>query len=390
MEYIIIAALFFAAVLLSAVIAGAAARKTSGKIDMLNAKIEQFTLLNQSSDKLLREELSGSLEMNRRSISDAMDSGLRSISSTVGEKLELIRGTVDEKMTKSLNERLDSNFRQIGEHLSELYKSLGELNRLSGGVQDLNRTLSNVKTRGVWGEQQLGAILSDIMTPSQYEKNAITKRGSQDRVEFAIKLPSGTDSGGFTYLPIDSKLPSDIYRKIYTSAENCDADSLSAAVKELEQRIKAEAKAISSKYIDPPATTDFAIMFLPTEGLFAEVLRIDGLSEWCQTNERIMIAGPTTIAALLNSLRVGFANVALNEKSVEVMRLLMAVKSQYQKFGEQIDGVRARLSSALRSADELKHRSEIIQRRMQSIDAIDGGDADRLLGLGGEIYEDNE
>lgn len=183
-------------------------------------------------------------------------------------------------------------------------------------------------------------------------------------------------------------MPSDIYKRIYDSAESCDPAATAAAIKELEMRIKNEAKTISAKYIDPPYTTDFAVMFLPTEGLYAEVLRIDGLSEWCQTNAGVMIAGPATITALLNSLRVGFANVALNEKSVEVMRLLTAVKAQYRKFGEQIDGVRSRLSSALKSADELKHRSELIQRKMSGIGELPSDESDRLLGFADEEESD--
>lgn len=381
MEYIILALLLVATALLIALLIAAKKANASKSIISIEAQLEALERSIAVSNKLLREELSNSLEASRRSASSAMESGFYGITSIMNDKLDAIKGTVDEKMTKTLNERLDSNFKQIGEQLSKLYKSLGELSSLSGGVMDLNRTLSNVKARGIWGEQQLAAILEDTMTRSQYDRNVITKRGSADRVEFAVKLPSGTSPDKFTYLPIDSKLPSDIYKRIYDASRACDAEAVAAASKELELRIKSEAKTISSKYIDPPFTTDFAIMFLPTEGLYAEALRIDGLSEWCQTNAKVMIAGPTTITALLNSLRVGFRNVALNEKSLEVMQLLMAVKTQYIKFGEQIENVRLRLNSALKSADELKHRSDIIQRKMSSIDELNQDDSMKLLGM---------
>ncbi len=372
-------------------------RDNARPLGEIKAQLDGIHTAQLTSDQILRQELSKSLSDNReelsksidsfrRSQSDMMESGFGSVRNTMNEKLGEIKGVVDEKMQKTLNERLDSNFKQIGEQLSELYKTLGELNQLSGGVQDLNRTLSNVKTRGIWGEQQLAAILEDTMSSAQYEKNVATKRGSSDRVEFAVKLPSSTgDKKTFTYLPIDSKMPSDIYNKILDASEACDSAAVAAGVKELEQRIKAEAKSISSKYIDPPYTTDFAIMFLPTEGLYAEVLRIDGLSEWCQQSEKIMIAGPTTVTALLNSLRVGFANVALNEKSAEVLKLLMAVKAQYQKFGTQIDKVMKQLDSARSGVDELKHRSDIIQKKMGSVGKLDSDEAERVLGQVGVL-----
>lgn len=381
MEYVIAALLVILLILLAAVLISLKKGQNDRKLLAIEAQLEGIERSMAVSDKLLREELSNALDSSRRSSAQSIESGFYGIQSTLNDKLDAIKSTVDEKMTKTLNDRLDSNFKQIGDQLLELYKSLGELSRLSGGVMDLNRTLSNVKARGIWGEQQLGAILEETMTHSQYDQNVITKKGSQDRVEFAIKLPSGQDSRSITYLPIDSKMPSDIYKRIYDAASLCDSEAVAAAARELELRIKSEAKTISSKYIDPPFTTDFAIMFLPTEGLYAEVLRIDGLSEWCQTNEKVMIAGPTTITALLNSLRVGFRNVALNEKSLEVMRLLMAVKAQYQKFGEQIENVRSRLNSALKSADDLKHRSDMIQRKMSTIDELENSDSVKLLGL---------
>ncbi len=361
-------------------------RDYSREFSQVCSRLDDIRLDTHSYSKLQREELANTLDANRRASSEELSRELGEVRRVLNEKLDAIKGTVDEKLTKSLDERLDSNFKQVAESLGKLYASLGELNKLSGGVQNLNRTLANVKSRGIWGEQQLAAIIEQTMTPSQYDTNVITKSGSSERVEFAIKLPSEPDGHGFTYLPIDSKMPSDPYTRL---CEADDAESAAAASHELEARIKAEAKTINEKYIDPPNTTDFAVMFLPTESLYAEVLRIRGLSEWCQTTQRVMLAGPTTITALLNSLRVGFANVALNEKSVEVMKLLMAVKSQYQKFAEQISSVQKRLSSAMQSTEELRRRSDIIQKKMSLVGELDGRQSSELLGLDKKEQDEN-
>lgn len=413
MEYIILALLLVTIVLCVVLIVSI--NKLSKKdnsdsfkepMDKLKEEVialKQASIISNESQgnsfKLMRDEISESLARSHRqdtensallmeeqrkqigALNEAMRLGLGEIKLTTEQSLNKIQGVVDEKLTKTLNDRLDSNFKQIAENLGELYKSLGELSRLSSGVADLNRTLSNVKARGVWGEQQLSAILEQTMTPSQYDTNVITKRGSNDRVEFAVKIPTKGTSGEFTYMPIDSKFPSDIYNRLYAAADSTDREALEAAVKELEQRIKLEAKSISTKYIDPPNTTDMAVMFLPTEGLYAEVLRIDGLSEWCQTNCHVFITGPTTVTAFLNSLRVGFANVALNEKSKEVLKLLEAVKAQYANFATLIEQTQKRLSAAMTSTDELKKRSDIIQRKMKGISEMTTDESDRILGI---------
>lgn len=417
MDYIIISLLAIAIILVIILIIRTSKLSKQGNsqditepIDKLKEDIislKQASIISTENQgnafKLMREEISESLAKSRRqdaetssllmeeqrkqisSLNEAMRLGLNEIKEVTEASLNKIQGVVDEKLTKTLNDRLDSNFKQIAENLGELYKSLGELSRLSSGVADLNRTLSNVKARGVWGEQQLGAILEQTMTPTQYDVNVITKRGSSERVEFAIKIPSKGSSGEFIYLPIDSKFPSDIYNRLYSAAESADREALESATKELEQRIKLEAKSISTKYIDPPSTTDMAVMFLPTEGLYAEVLRIDGLSEWCQTNCHVFITGPTTVTAFLNSLRVGFANVALNEKSKEVLKLLEAIKSQYANFSALIDQTQKRLSAAMSSTDELKKRSDIIQRRMKDISEITATESDQILGIESDI-----
>lgn len=296
-------------------------------------------------------------------------------------KLDRMQGLISEKLDKSLNERLDENFKQVGEQLGSLYKSLGELQQLSGGVASLNKTLSNVKSRGIFGELQLEKILEQIMAPNQYDKNVITKKNSNDRVEFGIKIPEKESASNFIYLPIDSKMPTDIYNRIVTASEDLDVVGLKTAVKELENRIKTEARTIRDKYVDPPNTTNFAIMFLPTEGLFAEALRIDGLSEWCQRECRVVIAGPTTITALLNSLQLGFSNMALNKKSQDVLKLLQAIKTQYGTLEELIDNTQKKLTEAMSATDKLKSRSEIINRRMSKVAEIDFSESEKILSI---------
>ena len=318
----------------------------------------------------------------------ALNNSLKDIQESNEQKLDKIERTVNEKLDETLNNRLDSSFKQIGDQLIELYKSLGEINKLSNGVTDLNKTLSNVKTRGTWGEIQLQAILEQTMIPSQYETNVATKSNSNDRVEFAIKIPTKDDSDEFIYLPIDSKMPIDIYNRIVEASEIANAQALTAATKELEQRIKTEARTIRDKYIDPPHTTDFAIMFLPTEGLYAEALRINGLLEWCQTNCKIVISGPSTITALLNSLRLGFSNMALNKKSKDVLKLLQAIKTQYSTLSGLIDKTQKKLHDATVATEALKTRTDMIQKKMTKIEQLEMSDSNDVLGL--PAFEDEE
>ncbi|MBR3231723.1 MAG: DNA recombination protein RmuC, partial [Lachnospiraceae bacterium] len=259
---------------------------------------------------------------------------------------------------------------------------------LSGGVADLNRTLSNVKTRGVFGEVQLGRILEQTMPASQYVTNAVMKKNSDERVEFAVKFPPAFEGGEPVLLPVDAKFPSDIYNKIISAQDAGDAGALAEAVKELRNRILIEARKIRDKYIDPPATTNYAVMFLPTEGLYAEVLRVDGLTERCQ-ELGVIVAGPTTITALLNSLAVGFKNAQLSKKSVEIMHLLEAVKNQFSKFGEELDKTEKKLADAQASAARLRRRTETMERRMRTIGEIGDGEAERLLAADTEDYHES-
>ena len=329
-----------------------------------------------SSSKIQTESLLRLQDSVTRTLTDSIDR----LQSSNEEKLDQIRGVVDEKLDKTLNERLDTNFKMVGDQLGLLYKSLGELQALSSGVSDLNRTLANVKTRGVWGEVQLGRILEQTMTRSQYTVNVATKPNSDDRVEYAVLFPSQDGSGEQVYLPIDAKFPSDIYNKIIDAGENGDSRSMAAVTQELKVRILDEARTIRDKYLCPPRTTNYGIMFLPTEGLYAEVLRIDGLTEKCQSIG-VIVAGPTTITAILNSLQAGFRNVALSRKSLEVMKLLEAVKTQFAKLDDEVERTQKKLSDATKSTDRLRHRTEIIQRRMRNITELDPKEAEKLLEL---------
>lgn len=336
--------------------------------------------MRSQSDQLLRaaslqnETLTGMKDSMVRTLTESVDR----LTTSNAEHLDRIRGVVDEKLDKTLNERLDMNFKAVGDQLGRLYQSLGELQSLSGGVSELNRTLSNVKTRGTWGEVQLGRILEQTMPRSQYDVNVALKKNSDDRVEYAIRFPAQDGSEEVVYLPIDSKFPSDIYNRIIEASEAGDVQRLTAATGELKGRILEEARTIRDKYINPPLTTGYAVMFLPTEGLYAEVLRIDDLTERCQ-GMGVIVAGPTTITALLNSLQVGFRNVQLSKKSVEVMKLLEAVKAQFTRMDEDIDKTQKKLLEAQNQTERLQNRARIIRTRMRKVGEIDVEEADRLL-----------
>ncbi|MCI8786653.1 MAG: DNA recombination protein RmuC [Eubacterium sp.] len=336
--------------------------------------------LKDSLHKMGMELLKHNSDAQSR-MQETMIQALQEIQNANDRRLNDIQHNVNEKLDKSLNERLDSSFRQIGDQLSTLYKSLGELQSLSSGVSDLQKTLSNVKTRGIFGEIQLKNILMDIMDSSQYEENIATKKKSSDRVEFAIRIPDKEDRNGFIYLPIDSKFPADIYNKIADASNQADSDGLKQATKELEQRIKSEARTIRDKYIDPPNTTDFAILFLPTEGLYAEVIRIAGLTEWCQNECKIVISGPTTLVALLNSLSIGFRYLTVNKNSKEILKTLSAVKAQYEKFGQLISKTQKKLHEAQSAADDLQSRNEMIQKKLSKVELMDEADASKMLGI---------
>ena len=305
-----------------------------------------------------------SLENIRRSV----DEKLESIRRENLRQLDEMRQTVDEKLQKTLEEKMNKSFSLVNERLEQVYKGLGEMQTLAVGVGDLKKVLSNVKTRGILGEIQLGAILSEILTKEQYEENIATKKGSKNVVEFAIKLPS--DGAGTVYLPVDSKFPGDTYSALRDAVESCDKQRIEAAQKALVQRIKGEAKDIHDKYIDPPNTTEFAIMFLPFEGLYSEVVNM-GLVEVLQREYKVNIAGPSTMAALLNSLQMGFKTLAVQKRSAEVWKILGGVKTEFDKFNDVLVMTQQRLDQANKELDKLVGvRTRQIQRQLKDVESV--------------------
>lgn len=302
---------------------------------------------------------------------------LTAIQDDNGKKLEEMRKTVDEKLQKTLEERIGQSFRLVSDRLEQVYKGLGEMQTLAAGVGDLKKVLSNVKTRGVLGEIQLGAILDQIMSPEQYEKNVETKRGSGLRVEYAVKMP--LDNGEYVYLPIDAKFPTDAYMRLSEAYDSGDGALVDAAASDLVNRIKRFAKDINEKYIDPPQTTDFGIMFLPTEGLYAEVVR-RGLVEILQRDYHVSIAGPTTMAALLNSLQMGFRTLAIQKRSSEVWNVLGAVKAEFERFASTLASAQQRITQANDELDKLVGvRTRQIQRKLKDVTILPGTNAEDIL-----------
>lgn len=339
----------------------------------------QRILLNQQSFAQSQNDRAIQLEQRLHSFSTDNVQSLENIRRSVDEKLESIRRenlrqldemrkTVDEKLQKTLEEKMNKSFSLVNERLEQVYKGLGEMQTLAVGVGDLKKVLSNVKTRGILGEIQLGAILSEILSKEQYEENIATKKGSKNVVEFAIKLPS--DGAGTVYLPVDSKFPGDTYSALRDAVESCDKQRIESAQKALVQRIKGEAKDIHDKYIDPPNTTEFAIMFLPFEGLYSEVVNM-GLVEALQREYKVNIAGPSTMAALLNSLQMGFKTLAVQKRSAEVWKILGGVKTEFDKFNDVLVMTQQRLDQANKELDKLVGvRTRQIQRQLKDVESV--------------------
>lgn len=329
---------------------------------------EQQTRQNEQSEARLRETLAAT-EQRQAQLERTVAASLERIRSDNEQRLEQMRQTVDERLTSTLSKRLDASFEQVGAQLKQVYTGLGEMQRLAGDLGDFKRVLTNVKVRGTWAEVQLGALLEQVLAPNQYEKNACVVPGSLERVEYAIVLP-GDDSGPVK-LPIDSKFPQEDYLRIVEAGERADAAQMEAATNALKRRLLSEAQKISDKYIHPPATTDFAIMFLPTEGLYSEAMRMDGLGETLQTQYRVLVAGPSTLCALLSSLRVGFQTLAIQQRSSEVWQLLGKVKSQYADFTALLERTRAKLSEASGAIDRAEQRSRAIQKSLSNVERMD-------------------
>ena len=277
-----------------------------------------------------------------------------------------MRRTVDQRLSESLDKKLDSSFAQVSQRLESVYKGLGEMHTLASGVGDLKKVLTNVKTRGIWGEMQLGSLIRQVLAPGQYEENVAVVPGSADRVEFAVCLPD--QSGGMVYLPVDSKFPQEDYVRLVDASQAGDAVAADAARRALEKRLKDEAKKISSKYVSPPSTTDFAIMFLPIEGLYAEALQTPDLVDSLQRDFRIIIAGPGTFAAMLNALQMGFRTLAIEKRSGEVWRLLGEIKTDFARFTEMLEATRRRLDQAGETIDSAVSRTRTIRKKLSNIE----------------------
>lgn len=334
------------------------------QLDVLSGRLDKLT---ESTEQRLTA-MRGTIEQN-----------LNVLREDNTKQLEQMRVTVDEKLQGTLEKRLGESFKQVSERLEEVYKGLGEMRTLATGVGDLKKMLTNVKTRGTWGEIQLGAMLEQVLTSDQYDVNVAVKDGGE-RVEFAVKLPGrGDDPDEVVWLPIDSKFPTEDYQRLVEAQENANAEAAEAAIKQLENRIKLSARDISSKYLNPPRTTDFAILFLPTEGLFAEVIRRTGLMETIQRENRVVIAGPTTLWSILNSLQMGFRSLAIQQRSSEVWKMLAAVKNEWAKYGEALTKVQKKLHEASDSIEQTQTRVRVIGRKLKNVQELSGHEATIML-----------
>lgn len=363
----------------------------SNSLDALGKKLDAMTKANYEHQISLRDTVAKSLSDIRSQTAEQNEKQTKLVENAIGKmqesnekKLDEMRTTVDEKLTSTLTTRLNSSFKTVSEQLEKLYTSLGEMKELSVGVTDnvgaLNRVLTNVKARGTWAEVQLETIL-DQTIPNMYDKNVATGEKDTERVEFAIRIPASDDKSKITYLPVDSKFPLEDYVRLCTAADRADADAVKQARKELEARVYSEAKLIK-KYINVPSTTPFAIMYLATEGLYAEIVSSQsGLLEKIQNDCNVMVAGPSTITALLNSLSMGFKTVAINEKANEVRLLLGAAKAQYENFGTILEKAKKKIDEAGRTLDDARHRNTIIRKKLRTVEDLEQADATALLGL---------
>ena len=313
-------------------------------------------------------------------LTSAVEQKLELLRSDNSQKLEQMRATVDEKLQATLEKRLGASFTLVSERLEQVHKGLGEMQQLAVKVGDLQRVMNNVKTRGGWGEVQLGALLAELMTPAQYATNVATRPGRGERVEFAIALPGRNDEGIPCWLPIDSKFPLEAWQRLQDAQERADAAGVEASRRELDQFFRTQARTIRDAYVEPPHTTDFAILFVPTEGLYAEAVSRAGLADTLQREHRVMLAGPTTLAALLNSLQLGFRTLAIEKQSTEVWRVLGAVKTEFGKFGDLLAKTKDKLDSVGRTLDDASTKSRTIVRKLRDVESLPAADAERLLG----------
>ena len=322
-------------------------------------------------------DLTRAIQLNLGEVRTTLQGQLSALQQGNETKLDQMRATVEEKLQSTLEARLGESFRLVSERLEQVHRGLGEMQSLAAGVGDLKRVLSNVKSRGTFGEVQLAALLEQVLAPDQYASNVVTRPGTNERVEFAIRMPGRDETP--VWLPVDAKFPSEDYERILAAQESADREAFDAAARALESRIRLEAKTLREKYVEPPHTTDFAILFLPTEGLFAEVLRRPGLTEALNRELRIVVAGPTTLFAMLNSLQMGFRTLALEKRSAEVWQVLGAVKTEFGKFGDVLGRLKSQLQTASNTIDSAETRTRAMTRALRAVEALPAEQATRLL-----------
>ncbi len=335
------------------------------QLEFFSNQLQKFSQANEIRFESLQKQISDNLNLMRENNE---------------KKLEEMRITVDEKLHETLEKRLGESFKLVSERLEIVHKGLGEMQTLASGVGDLKRVLTNVKTRGTWGEIQLENLIGQILAPDQFSRNVEVKKGSGQRVDFAVKLPGKNDSPeDVVWMPIDAKFPLEDYQRLIDSQEQANPILIEESSKEIEKRVKENAKSISSKYINPPATTDFAIMFLPIEGLYAEVIRRPGLADTLQRDFRIIIAGPTNIAALLNSLQMGFKTLVIEKRSSEVWKLLGVVKSEFGKFGDILEKTQLKLDQASKTIGDATKKTRTIERKLRGVEELPAADSNLFL-----------
>ena len=368
-----------------------AAEATRTQNTQIDAFGQQLALLQKTLSDTLANQLSALSESNARRMAEVrqtLEAQLAQLQTTNSAKLDEMRATVDEKLQTTLQARLGESFKQVAERLEQVHKGLGEMQSLAQGVGDLKHLLTNVKTRGMFGEAQLASLLEQVFVPDQYATQVATRPGSKNVVDFAIKLPGKSDNGEPLWLPIDAKFPNEDYERLLDAQGRADAAAAEAAGKALEMRIRLEAKSISEKYVEPPHTTDFAILFLPTEGLYAEVLRRPGLMEVLQREHRVTLAGPTTLLAMLSSLQMGFRTLALEKRSSEVWQVLGAVKTEFSKFGDVLAKVKSQTETVLKTLDSAEVRSRAMGRALKKVEALPDTQAQALLPIDRDLDRD--
>src|SRR3954453_3388169 len=385
---------------IAAIIFAIARRKRDDDAELIK-RLELLERAQERGERLIREEMARSREENANaaktqrgeltasleSVRGIVDVRLKQLHEENTGQLEKMRATVDEKLQGTLEKRLGESFKLVSERLEQVHQGLGAMRQLASDVGGLQKVLANVKTRGGWGEVQLGALLEQVLTTDQFARNVKTRDDSNEHVEFAVKLP-GDQNGAPVWLPIDAKFPVEDYQRLVAAQDDGNVPAIEDAMKGLETQLKRSAKDICQKYINPPRTTDFALLFLPTEGLYAEAIRRIGLVEQVQRDCRVIFAGPTTLAALLNSLQMGFRTLAIQKRSSEVWNLLAAVKSEFGKFGGVLDGVKKKLQEASNKIDEVDQRSRVLNKKLRDVEESPNNPEPLLPELLGEDTED--